>query len=228
MECGQMPNNDSPKKPAEDPMDEEVLVIPTAHFRELGYFQGFTSHVERYIPGVFSPEKISFRPRREVERDPDFKQLIPYVVIAHLTGDNGWSVYHYTRGVGQGESRLRQKRSVGIGGHVSRCDAEKEGDVFYRALLREVGEEVAINCPFESECVGLINDDLTEVGRVHLGIVYRFRVRTREVFPRERDVIGHGFATPEELVKNWSEFETWSQLVLEGLFGVEPVPGQGS
>lgn len=224
MQTGQTPNKDSLRKTTLDPMDEEVLVIPTAYFRELGYFQGFTSQVARYVPAVFSPEKISFRPRRDVERDPEFKQLIPYVVIAHLDGDGGWTVYHYTRGVGQGESRLRQKRSVGIGGHISRCDAEEGGDVFYRALLREVEEEVAIGCPFESECVGLINDDLTDVGRVHLGIVYRFRVRSKAVSPRERDVIGHGFALPGELVKNWSEFETWSQLVLEGLFGVGPCP----
>lgn len=209
---------------ARDPMDEEVLVIPASYFHELGYFQGFTSSVERYVPQIFSAEKTSFRARRLVEPDPSFKQIIPYAILAWRNGD-GWEVFHYTRGSGQGESRLRQKRSIGIGGHVAREDADNGQDAFQRALLREISEEVCIGSAYTLECVGLINDDQTDVGRVHLGVVYRLSLEKPVVTPREADVVGHGFASPQQLANNWTEFETWSQIALEGVFGVVP-PGQ--
>ncbi|WP_347244078.1 phosphoesterase [Thermogutta sp.] len=207
-----------------DPMDEEVLVIPTSYFHELGYFQGFTDRVERYIPQIFSEKKTSFRARRLVEPDPSYKQIIPYAILAWGNGD-GWEVFHYTRGRGQGESRLRLKRSIGIGGHISREDAENGAEAFHRALVREIGEEVIIGSPYTLECVGLINDDQTEVGRVHLGVVYRLSLEKPVVTPREVDVVGHGFASPQQLANNWTEFETWSQIALAGVFGVVP-PGQ--
>ena len=207
-----------------DPMDEEVLVIPASYFHQLGYFQGFTSSVERYVPQIFSPEKTSFRARRLVEPDPSFKQIIPYAILAWRNGD-GWEVFHYTRGSGQGESRLRQKRSIGIGGHVAREDADNGYDAFQRALLREISEEVSIGSAYTLECVGLINDDQTDVGRVHLGVVYRLSLEKPVVTPREADVVGHGFASPQQLANNWTEFETWSQIALRGVFGVVP-PGQ--
>lgn len=203
-------------------LEEEVLVIPTAYFHELGYFQGFSHEVARYLPHVFREDMVSFRPRRQVESDPSFKQLIPYVVLSHQDAAGRWQVFSYTRGKGQGESRLRTKRSVGIGGHVSRQDSAAAEDAFFKALKRELEEEVILGTAFRSECVGLINDDLTEVGRVHLGIVFRYHLADMVVTPRERDILGIGFAPAEELANNWEEFETWSQIVLEHVFGARP------
>jgi len=42
---------------------ERVLVVPTELFRRLGYFQGFTTEVERYLPELLSPEHTSYRAR---------------------------------------------------------------------------------------------------------------------------------------------------------------------
>ena len=70
---------------ASDTASERVLVVPTALFRQLGYFQGFSSEVDRYLGELFSPEHVSYRPRAEVEQDPSFKQLIPYVIFRHST-----------------------------------------------------------------------------------------------------------------------------------------------
>src|SRR6185295_11540711 len=60
---------------------ENVLVVPTELFHQLGYFQGFSNQVDRYLPELFDPAHTSYRPRHEVEQDPSFKQLIPYVIF---------------------------------------------------------------------------------------------------------------------------------------------------
>lgn len=204
-----------------EPQEEKVLVIPTEWFRRLGYFQGFTGDMSRYLPGLFAPDKISFRPRRQVELDASFKQLIPYVVFCHEC-DGRWHIFSYSRGTGQGEERLHCKRSIGVGGHISQEDARSDGDLFEQGLRRELHEEISINTPYTLTCVGLINDDETEVGSVHLGVVYQCRVVEPAVLPRESEIVSHGFAPVEELANNWYDFETWSQITLEGVFGVHP------
>ena len=65
---------------------ERVLVVPTQLFRELGYFQGFSSEADRYLAELLKPEHTRYLPRREMEEDPEFKQLIPYVIFQHGTG----------------------------------------------------------------------------------------------------------------------------------------------
>ncbi len=198
--------------------DEKVLVVPTAIFHGIGHFQGFSREVDRYVPVLFQPRNLAFLPRRDVERDPGFKQLIPYVVLIHGERDSS-RVFHYTRGEGQGESRLHSKRSIGIGGHISQIDVTTALEAaFEEGMKRELSEEVTIDTQFTLTPVGLINDDETEVGRVHLGIVCLGRLEEPKVRAREKDILNWGFASPQELRNNWDEFETWSQLALEHLF----------
>ncbi len=198
--------------------EERVLVIPTAVFRDAGHFQGFSRDVDRYVPLLLQPRHLFFRPRREVEHDPNFKQLIPYVVLTHGDGISV-RVFHYTRGKGQGESRLHLKRSVGIGGHIAQSDATATMDAaFEEGLRRELFEEVTVDTRFTLTPVGLINDDETDVGRVHLGVVCLARLEEPRVRAREADILNCGFASPHELRNNWDEFETWSQLALGHLF----------
>jgi predicted NUDIX family phosphoesterase len=122
---------------------------------------------------LLSPSNTSYRPRSEMEADPSFKQLIPYVIFTTRSADGGLLVFRYTRGKGQGESRLHSKHSVGIGGHISIDDRITDDAVPYaEGMRRELEEEVLIDCAYSERCVGLINDDETEVGRVHLGVVH--------------------------------------------------------
>ena len=141
------------------PPNEFVLVVPTALFRRLGHFQGFCGDVERYLPDLLSPEHTSYRSRREVESDPGYKQLIPYVIFCHRDAAGGRRVFQYTRGSGMGEERLHRKRSVGIGGHISSIDGEGRGCPYAEGMRRELDEEVEINTPYRDRRVGLINDD---------------------------------------------------------------------
>ena len=102
-----------------DKLAEQVLVETTALFDQIGAFQGFSPDVDRYLPPLLDPAQLSYRSRSEVETDPSFKQLIPYVVLR--CGDQ---VFHYTRGQRGTESRLRALRSIGVGGHISRDDPQ--------------------------------------------------------------------------------------------------------
>lgn len=194
---------------------EHVLVVPTALFHEIGHFQGFSPDVDRYLTILLDPAHTSYRPRDAVEEDPGWKQLIPYCVFRC-----GGQVFHYRRSKGQGENRLHGKRSIGVGGHVSTLDAGGTGSAYDEGMRREIAEEVDVAGTHVQRCVGLINDDLTPVGRVHLGVVHVFDLDSPQVRPREETIIETGFADPGDLAGRRDEFETWSQICLEHLFGV--------
>ncbi|MEE3219422.1 MAG: phosphoesterase [Planctomycetota bacterium] len=202
---------------------EHVLVVPTELFHRLGHFQGFCGEIERYLDDLFSPEHTSYRSRSDVEEDPSLKQLIPYCIFLHRDADGQESVFQYTRGSGQGESRLHAKRSVGIGGHISTVDAEADSDLhpYEEGMRRELDEEVIIETAYRQRCVGLINDDETPVGKVHLGVVHLFEVEGQQVRPREADITEAGFCPVREILCDLEGFETWSQICLKALFGDE-------
>lgn len=200
-------------------LTEQVLVVPTPLFHKIGHFQGFSPEADRYLTEMLRPENVSYRPRAEMEQDPTFKQLIPYVIFRYRDAAGGTHVFQYTRGKGQGEGRLHSKRSVGIGGHISVEDTSIAGaDPYQEGLRRELAEEVAIDTAYTETCVGLINDDESPVGRVHLGVVHIFDVAEPRVSPRETEIIECGFRPIEELLADLSGFETWSSICLRALF----------
>ncbi|MBL9090177.1 MAG: phosphoesterase [Planctomycetaceae bacterium] len=200
-------------------LTEQVLVVPTPVFHQLGHFQGFSTDADRYLAELLKPEHVSYRPRSEMEQDPTFKQLIPYAIFRHRDAAGRQHIFQYTRGKGQGEGRLHSKRSVGIGGHISLDDTSAVGaDPYRKGLRRELEEEVEIGTTYTERCVGLINDDETEVGRVHLGIVHIFDVAEPSVRPRETEILECGFRPVEEMLADLSGFETWSSICLKALF----------
>ncbi len=203
-------------------MLEKVLVVPTEFFHQLGHFQGFSPDVERYFEPIVACDQISYRARGEMEQDASFKQLIPYCLFRYATPTGEVQVFDYLRGGGVGEARLRAKRSVGVGGHISLEDAEAvehSGDVYREGLERELAEEVAIDTPYTERAVGIINDDETEVGKVHLGVVHLLEVERPEVHPREADLAEAGFRPVADILAELDRYESWSQIVMRAMFG---------
>ena len=201
--------------------EERVLVVPTSRFHELGHFQGFSADIAKYLPALLEGDDLAYRPRGKMEQDPSFKQLIPYVLFRFKDPHGAVQLFQYTRGGGQGEKRLHAKRSVGIGGHISSDDAAKKTtnhDVYREGMLRELTEEVIIETQYRETCVGLINDDETPVGQVHLGVVHICDVTNANVRPREEDILDAGFRPVHELLAEIDRCETWSQIVLKALF----------
>ena len=199
---------------------EQVLVIPTAVFHDLGHFQGFSADVDRYLPAILECGEISYRPRGEMELDASFKQLIPYVVFRHTEPGAEPTILNYRRGGGSGEARLRAKRSVGVGGHISTIDAQAAGgssEVYREGLRRELAEEVSIDSPYRESCIGLINDDHTEVGRVHLGVVHLFDLQLPAIAPREDDIQDVRFEPLSTIATQIDGYESWSQIAMQAL-----------
>ena len=194
------------------PSAERVLVVPGSELDRLGRFQGFQGDAGRYLSALLVPELMEYRPRSEVEDDPRLKQIIPYVV---LKCDG--AVFCYTRGKSQGESRLHRRRSLGVGGHVAEQDAEgrRSFEAYEMAMRRELDEEVEVKSPGRMRLVGLINDDSTPVGSVHLGVVHLIELERPEVHPREEGLAEPEFVPLADLHKSWDEFETWSQICIE-------------
>jgi predicted NUDIX family phosphoesterase len=193
-----------------DKGSERVLVIPTALFHRTGLFQGFTPEAARYLPALLDPGHLQYLPRSQAEHDPTFKQLIPYVVLRW-----GKQAYYYTRGSAGTETRLRALRSLGIGGHICFEDSAGSADPYRAGLMREVSEEVRLDTTYREQTIGLINDDATPVGQVHLGIVHVFDLEEPRVCRREQALIEDGFAPLRELRLCAEQFETWSQLLLK-------------
>ncbi|MDO4629246.1 MAG: phosphoesterase [Planctomycetia bacterium] len=205
--------------------NEKVLVIPTAYFHQLGHFQGFTRNTEIYIPQILSPEIVSFRTRYEVEEDPGFKQLIPYMLFRWISPEGKTHIFRYTRGKGMGEGRLHLKHSVGVGGHLSEEDcagAPNNTAVYHTGMNRERTEEVRVETEIlREQIVGLINDDLNPVGQVHLGVVHLIDVAEPKVYPNEQDVLETGFYPIEDQLRNLTGYESWSSITIEAIWGTQ-------
>jgi predicted NUDIX family phosphoesterase len=133
---------------------------------------------------------------------------------------HGGRVFHYVRGKKSGEQRLVAKGSVGIGGHMNDGDEHLfalDRAAYNEAVQREVAEEVHLEAKYTNHVVALINDDSSDVGRVHLGVVHIFQLETDAARKREAQITEAGFLTPAELLARRDALETWSQFCLDGL-----------
>jgi len=200
---------------ATNPPSEDVLVIRRSLLDQLGSFQGLNFEPRKYLDAILSRGNNFFLRRDQAEKDPTHKQIIPYVLLTH--GDR---VLFYVRGKKAGEQRLVAKGSIGIGGHMNESDESLFAldEAAYRAgVEREVGEEIAINTKFEDRIVALLNDDSTEVGRVHLGVVHVFKLAEPNVEKREAMITNVAFLNQNELMTRRDSLETWSQICLDSL-----------
>lgn len=155
-----------------------------------------------------------FASRPVMESDPAFKQVIPYLV---LRDGAQWFLMQRTRG--GADSRLHDRWSIGVGGHLNPGDADIAG-----GLAREWREELVADFAPDYRFVGLLNDDTTDVGRVHLGVVFVAEADGRPVTVRETDKLRGGFATSDEVRAVRDGLETWSRIVFDLLDEAPPGP----
>lgn len=194
--------------------NEYIWTIPRAILESLGKFQGVCLNPERYLPELLHPQNARFLHRPLAENDPSHKQLIPYCV---LTFED--KILRYYRARSGGESRLHNLGSIGIGGHINLTDLQNQepnSEAYYRALYRELEEEVEIADGIQSEqIIALLNDDSNLVGQVHLGIVHRFTLKSPRVIAREDHLHQLEFLSLPKLQLELTQLETWSQLIVQ-------------
>jgi predicted NUDIX family phosphoesterase len=193
--------------------EERVLCFPRRRLEAAGLFQGLSLEVEKYLPVVTSGADLQYLNRSEAEQDKNFKQLIPYVLVL-CDG----KILRYRRGKGGQETRLHGLYSVGIGGHISEEDNTFfSKDVGYQdGMRREIREEVAVE-EIDEVAVAVLNDDSTEVGTVHFGVVHVMRVANEDVVGRRSGILGPEFIPIEKAMADTSVYESWSRLCLENL-----------
>lgn len=195
------------------PAEERVLCFERKLLENLGVFQGLSLDIEKYLPVVTASENILYKNRSEAELDKRYKQLIPYVLI--ICNDR---ILRYRRGKGGQETRLHGLFSVGIGGHIS----EEDNGLFTQAvgytesMRRELMEEVAID-EVKEAAVAVINDDSTDVGYVHFGVVHVMHVDNEDVAGRRSGIVAPEFVPIAEAVKEAAAYESWSRFCLENL-----------
>ena len=195
------------------PVEERVLCFERKLLEKLGLFQGLSFEVEKYLPVVTSPSNLVYLHRTEAEQDRRYKQLIPYVLLIC----NG-KILRYRRGRGGQETRLHGLYSVGVGGHISDTDDGLfSKDVGYRdGMRRELQEEVAVEA-VDDAAVAVINDDSTNVGYVHFGVVHIMHVASEKAVGGRSGIVGPEFISLAAVVRDAATCESWSRLCLENL-----------
>jgi predicted NUDIX family phosphoesterase len=183
---------------------ELVYVVPRSIILQGGAWHGVrTAETQDFLAIVAAHGR--FEPRQAMEIDPSFKQIIPYLVLR-----DGERYFLMRRTRAGGDVRLHDAWSIGVGGHINPGDHDVAG-----GLLREWTEELIADFVPSFRLVGLLNDDTTDVGRVHLGAVYLAEAAGRSVAIRETDKLSGAFATPSQVREVADRLETWSRLAFE-------------
>lgn len=210
---------------------EFVFVVPRRELFPDHYPQGFTPFgaawsLERFVECIQTHG--FFVERARAEREPNWKQVIPYNVV--IVGEKVLLLRRTARG---GEARLHDKLSIGVGGHLEPIDLEgapAPRNPLPRGSQRELDEELVIEGQFELEPLGLLNDDSNPVGAVHVGVVQLVRLRGA-VAIREKDLLEGHLVSPQELVqrrRDGANFETWSAKLVDHLPQWFPGDGPGA
>ena len=195
--------------------DEQILVVNRKELfnNEENHFYGFIEKNDEKTKKIIDTfESYEVKRRGDMEEDPSYKQLIGYVL---LKDTNTNEVLVYKRLAGGGEARLHGKASVGIGGHMNEVEGKTIFEMLKINAARELNEEVGVS---EEEAlnnlhfIGLINDDKTEVGQVHVGVVYECKVDKSKVEVKEDDTLVIKWMTADE-AKAEENYETWSEFL---------------
>ncbi|MEY4790277.1 MAG: hypothetical protein RLZ61_2495 [Planctomycetota bacterium] len=186
-----------------------ILVIARNHIPEQLLKHGFNPASESMVKAMLENPQLFFMDRDLAENDPNFKQLIPYVVFQSPKG-----FFNYQRGKASSETRLRLLRSLGVGGHIEKEDGDIGQSSYLKGLWRELNEEVGVGPSNNIKLLGFINDDSNDVGKVHLGIVHLYQIETSDLESKELNLTDCKFSSMQDIKTNEESFETWSRLMM--------------
>jgi len=194
---------------------ENILVVPEEHFTP--------NQLSTYSDIGYSAlstllEHSELHKRADMEKDPSYKQIIPYVIVENERGE----ILTYKRSNKSGENRLHDMYSIGVGGHLDEITSEpatKSLDLYFKGMVREIKEEIDYNAPISDfEINATIYDNSNDVGKVHLGVVSTLKVSSRyfDSHQGETDVlVDREWLSKEELIKRVDSLENWSKIIVE-------------
>ncbi|MBN2101248.1 MAG: DNA mismatch repair protein MutT [Candidatus Aenigmarchaeota archaeon] len=191
-------------------MDEQIMVVPRKKLfgdNDEKAFSGFVPKEKTDFIHVIKKSMVS-RPRKDMETNPEFKQIIPYSIFEH-----GGKIFIYKRAKGGGEARLHEKYSIGIGGHINHL----EGDNLIEGMKREFHEELEYKDDYNYEIIGFINSDETPVDKVHFGVVFMLNGKTPDIKVAERDKLIGGLESIGNIEEKRELMENWSAYVFDNI-----------
>ncbi|PTG31117.1 DNA mismatch repair protein MutT [Staphylococcus capitis] len=198
--------------------DEKMSVVPRKVILndEKNAFNGFLHKNNIKGKDIFNAlSEYEVKRRGDMEEDSTFKQLISYCLLENEKGE----ILVYERLSGGGEERLHGQSSIGVGGHMNDVmGADSINEVLRVNAQRELEEEVGLakEDSQNMEYLGFINDDNNEVGKVHMGIVFKITVSTTDVEAKETDTLRIKWVEKGS-IESYDDFETWSALILQDL-----------
>lgn len=217
-------------KPVNPPRaKEDVLAFPSKWLERQGLsFQGIQKQGKKLIDRLREARVVEHVDRVVAEDNPDFKQILTYVMVRRDDEILSFRRGNYSRAA----DFLKGSRCIGFGGHVTRQDFDlfnlKDLGISQNAM-RELSEELdlpaselrALQRGVGLHLIGVLNDDSSEVGRKHIAFVFQFTVPTPELWNSPRR--GEKAITQLRWVKlaqlgGLHEFEYWSQLCLRFFF----------
>ena len=199
----------------------EILVVSRKKLFLDDYFEGFRKARDINFGDEYEKRiqrNYVFKEREKIEKNPDYKQPIPYVIIFNPKIKKVFSFQRAKKDKDYGEKRLQGKWSFGIGGHRERKDAVPPHPI-RRAMLREAEEEVGEVNWQRYRNFGYINDDSDDVGKVHFGIVYLMETHNKIIRPKDREIFQgklRGIRELEKIIET-KDVEEWSKIAFKPL-----------
>lgn len=197
-------------KPISNQTPEHILVVKRdTLFKHEPAWHGLKAvDVDAYLSLIQTHKE--FKPRPDMELDQTYKQIIPYLVFKHAD-----RYFLMQRSSQASETRLQNKFTLGIGGHV-RAEDLQEGSTLFDWARREFHEEVNYNGNLTITTLGMLNDDSNEVGKVHVGLVLLLEGDTDAISVRSELKSGT-LLTLEECAAYADQMETWSRIIFDSL-----------
>lgn len=168
--------------------------------------------------GALEQAGLWLGPRPVLEETEAYRQIIPYIVLRYGDG-----FIRYTRTPAGGEARLHGRTSIGLGGHIDLGDVKVSGETIdligtlqcaaERELLEELGE---VECASKT-WAGLLVDNESPVGRVHIGMIGLWTLSAMPAGVAE-DAIGDvALCSVQDLQDDAARLEGWSAMLLPWL-----------
>jgi len=201
--------------------DVQIMVVPREKLFSEKQFQGFLHHNETDFNSKIL-ENFEWMRRGDAEINPEFQQPIAYCIIVNK---NTKKIFAYQRTEKAGESRLHNKWSWGVGGHIDVPDHDetKSENPIELSMMRELEEEIGLKKEQITKItpLGYINDDSNSVGKVHFGILYSIETNLKNIEQAEEELSKGKMFSIEELesIKNNPDnyIESWSQISFDPL-----------
>lgn len=188
--------------------DEKILVVARNIVFRDEVWQGIkTENLDYYLDLI--KNNYQFKKRSKVEEDPNWQQIIPYILFSF---EDEFFLYKYLEKTG--EKRLVNNYQLGIGGHINPIDIKGKGDILEAGADREWLEEVDYSGNIlNKKLVGILNDDTRSVEKVHLGLIYHFRGDTPKISVKEKNILKGGLVNLNSLGKYMKNIQGWAPIV---------------